>query len=466
MRKLFLLFVFAVTVSLSALAQQVTVKGTVVNASDQEPIIGATVAGKGTNVYAATDVDGEFTITVPASCKKLVVSYVGMYPLEVDVKPVVNVEMEENEQMLNEVVVTGYGGIKKAAFTGAASVIDSEVVEKKSEVNFVKSMEGTVTGFQYNNSTSMPGQYGSVTIRGMSTLGNTSSQPLYVIDGIPVNSEYDSMSSNNNYFDPMSAYNPNDIESITVLKDAAATAIYGSRAANGVIVITTKKGQEGKMNITFETRQGFTKMANSHHMEYANAFTTRDFWARGYSSRTGSTAQEGLDYMNDYLANVYGWNGITDTNWIDVVNRNAYYGDYNLSVSGGTGKTLYYANLNYSDVKGIVIGSSNQRYGGRLNVQSEYKWFQFGANVTYSHSINNAFSQSTVGSYTNPQVAAVSNLTPFDAVYNEDGSYAKVDFYNPLAVWDKELGDLNTVNNTTLVANPWLQINLPYGFWV
>ena len=455
--------VFALTVSLTALAQQVTVKGTVVSASDQEPIIGATVAGKGTGVFAATDVNGAFTITVPASCKKLIVSYVGMYPVEVDVKPEVHVAMEENEQMLNEVVVTGYGVTKKAAFTGAASVIDSEVVEKKSEVNFVKSMEGTVTGFQYNNSTSMPGQYGSVYIRGMGTL-SSSSQPLYVIDGVPVNSDYDSMSSNNNYFDPMAAYNPNDIESITVLKDAAATAIYGSRAANGVIVITTKKGQEGKMSITFETRQGFTKRANSHHMKYADAWTTRDFWASGVGARTGDY-EYGEQYIDAYLAAYSDWDGTYSVNWMDEISKTGYYADYNLSVSGGNGKTNYYINLNYNDANGIVIGANNKRYGGRVNVESEYKWFQVGANMSYSHSVNNAFSQSTGGSYTNPQVAAVSSLWPFDKVYEEDGSYANIYSYNPLAVWDKELGDLNRVTNNTLVVNPWLKVNLPYGFW-
>ena len=465
MRKLFLLLVFAVTVSLSALAQQVTVHGTVISASDQEPVIGATVTGKGTDIATVTDVNGQFVITVPASCKKLAITYIGMYPVEVDVKPQVNVVMEENASTLSEVVVTGYGVTKKAAFTGAASVIDSEVVEKKSEVNFVKSMEGTVTGFQYNNSTSMPGQWGSVYIRGLGTL-TSSSQPLYVIDGVPVNSDYDALYSNNNYFDPMSAYNPNDIESITVLKDAAATAIYGSRAANGVIVITTKKGQEGKMSITFETRQGFTKMANSHHMQFADAWTTRDFWAKGYAAYTKASFEDAGATIDKTITNNYGWDGKYSVDWMDLVTRNAYYGDYNLAVSGGNGKTNYYISLNYNDANGIVIASNNKRYGGRVNVESEYKWFQVGANMSYSHSINNAFSQSTGGSNTNPTVGALTSMNPFMKPYNEDGSYAYITNYNPLAVWDKELGDLNRTNNTTLVANPWLKVNLPYGFWV
>lgn len=462
------------TVTLPALAQDVTVKGTVVQASDQEPIIGATVRGKDTNAFTATDVNGEFTLSVPRNCKKIQVSYVGMYPVEVDVKPVVHVEMEQNEQMLSEVVVTGYGNIKKTAFTGAASVVDGEVVDKKSEVNFVKSLEGTVTGFQYNNSTSMPGQYGSVYIRGLGTL-SSSSQPLYVIDGVPINSDYDAMNSDtNNYFDPMAAYNPADIESITVLKDAAATAIYGSRAANGVIVITTKRGGQGNLNITFETRQGFSKVANNN-MKYANAQQMLGFMANQYGARLATTNPDLdwdylYDYSYDYWTNqfmgAYGWDGEYSTDWNKAIRRNAYFGDYTLSLNGTTGKTSYYASLNYNDAKGVIIGAQNKRYQGRLNVQSAYKWFEFGFNVSYSHSINDAFSQSTGGSFTNPTVSVITQLTPFDKIYNEDGSYANVDYYNPLAVWDKKLGDLNTTTNKTLVANPWLKLNLPYGFWI
>ena len=457
--------VFALTVSLTALAQQVTVKGTVVNASDQEPIIGATVAGKGVNVFAATDVNGQFTITVPASCKKLVVSYVGMYTVEVDVKPVVTVEMEENEQTLNEVVVTGYGVTKKAAFTGAASVVDGEVVDRKSEVNFVKSLEGTVTGFQYNNSTSSPGTYGSVQIRGIGTL-SSSSQPLYVIDGIPVESQADGMSaSGNNYFDPMAAYNPNDIESITVLKDAAATAIYGSRAANGVIVITTKKGGEGRLNITLETRQGFTMVGNNN-MKYATAQQMLPFLANSIvaSGQLGDyeTAE---NYIINRMMN-YGWDGVSSYDWVKEVTRKGYYADYNVSLSGSTGKTNYYINLNYNTANGAVIASSNKRYGGRVNLDTQYKWLSAGMNASYSWSDNDNFSQSTGGSNTNPIVGAVTSANVFYPFYNEDGTYNTRFNYNPLAVWDKELGDLNQVNNRNLVANPWLKLDLPYGFWI
>ena len=254
MKKLFLLLMMVAAIAVGASAQTVSVRGVVVTADD-EPVVGATVKAKGTSIGTQTDIDGNFRLTVPADVKRLTVSYVGMFPVEVAVKPEVRIVMENDEQMLDEVVVTGYGSTRKAAFTGAASVVDGDVVDRKSDANFVKSLEGTVTGFQYNNSTSAPGQWGSVYVRGMGSL-SSSSQPLYVIDGVPVNSDYDDLYDSNNYFDPMAAYNPADIESVTVLKDAAATAIYGSRAANGVVLLTTNKGGKARQIVTIETRPG------------------------------------------------------------------------------------------------------------------------------------------------------------------------------------------------------------------
>ncbi|MCM1441814.1 MAG: TonB-dependent receptor plug domain-containing protein, partial [Roseburia sp.] len=326
MKKLFLLLVTVAMFAFTSMAQTINVRGTVVSAEDEEPIAGATVKAKGTSIGTQTDIDGNFQLTIPVDCKKLQVTFVGMYPLEVNVKPVLHIVMESSETVLDEVVVTGYGSTRKAAFTGAASVVDGDVVDRKSDVNFVKSLEGTVTGFQYNNSTSAPGQWGSVYVRGMSSL-SSSSQPLYVIDGVPVNSDYDDMNSSNNYFDPMSAYNPADIESVTVLKDAAATAIYGSRAANGVIVITTKKGGQSKLNVTFETRQGFTSIANNN-MKYANAEQTMDFFANYYAAAggQGGDVQKCYTYLKDRY---FEWDGETDTDWVGLITRKAYYADYN-----------------------------------------------------------------------------------------------------------------------------------------
>lgn len=463
MKKLFLLLVTVTLLAFTSMAQTINVRGTVVSAEDDEPIAGATVKAKGTTIGTSTDVDGNFQLVIPVDVKKLQVTFVGMYPVEVNVKPVLHIVMENNETVLDEVVVTGYGSTRKAAFTGAASVVDGDVVDRKSDVNFVKSLEGSVTGFQYNNSTGMPGQWGSVYVRGMGSL-SSSSQPLYVIDGVPVNSDYDDMGDSNNYFDPMSAYNPSDIESVTVLKDAAATAIYGSRAANGVIVITTKKGGQSKLNVTFETRQGFSSVANNN-MKFASAEKMMDLVAKGYAVRYGETYEDSYDFFkNDYFE----WDGVTNTDWMDVVTRKAYYADYNLSFNGTSGSTNYYASFGYNDADGIVIGSSNKRYSGRINLDTKYKFLSVGVNASYSYSDNNSFSQATSGTMSAPTVAAISSMTPFDAPYVGEGADRTYNLplsYNPLALQDPDLGDLNQVNNQTLVANPWLRVDFGKGIW-
>lgn len=232
-------------------AQVSKVTGIVISEEDGLPVVGASVLVKGTNTGAVTDIDGNFTINnVPGTAKTLVISYIGLQTQEVPVQPVVKVTLRSDAETLDEVVVTGYGVQRKASFTGSATIVGEDVIAKKTDANFVKALEGAVPGIQMNNSTSMPGVWGSVYVRGRGSL-NSGTQPLYVIDGMPIDSDTDENSinySSNNAVDPMAALNPADIESVTVLKDAAATAIYGSRAANGVIVSPPRK--EKKENST------------------------------------------------------------------------------------------------------------------------------------------------------------------------------------------------------------------------
>ena len=467
MKKLILFLFFTMSLTLTTMAQNITVHGKVTLATDGEPVVGASVVAKGTKLGTLTDIDGKFRLSVPQTCKKLTISYIGMFPVEVDVKPEVNIVMEENRQMLDEVVVTGYGVTKKAAFTGSASVVDGDVVDKKSDMNFVKSLEGQVTGLQYSNVSNSPGMMGSVAIRGLGTI-YSNGQPLYVIDGVPVNSDVisNSSSSSGNYFDPMASYNPNDIESITVLKDAAATAIYGARAANGVIVITTKKGGQGNLNITFETRQGFNGIANNN-MKMANASQMMPFLAGGLvAAGQYDNAQEATEYLTGYFKEL-GWDGHSSYDWLDAISRKGYYSDYNLSINGSNSSTNYYINLNYNQSQGAIIASDNTRYGGRANIDTKYKWLSVGLNSSFSYSVFNGFSQSTSGAYANPVYSSFSQMNVFMPFRTPDGEYANcTSLYNPLAVWDKELGDLNTTRNQVVNLNPWLMVNLPYGFWV
>lgn len=227
MKKLtYLLFCLILGIGM-ATAQTTKVTGTVISADDNEPIIGASIVVKGTMVGTVTDFDGAFSLDVPSSAKTLVVSYVGMKTQEIEVKSNLRILMQTDNQSLDEVVVVAYGTAKKESFTGSAEIIKNEKIEKRTVANVSKALDGLVAGVQTTSGSGQPGSGSSVVIRGFGSI-KASQNPLYVVDGIP-------------YDGNINAINPNDIESMTVLKDASAGALYGSRGANGVVMITTKK---------------------------------------------------------------------------------------------------------------------------------------------------------------------------------------------------------------------------------
>lgn len=384
-----------------------------------------------------------------------------MQSQEVKIKPNVKVVLKSDAEVLDEVVVTGYGVQRKASFTGAASIVGEEAIAKKNDANFVKVLEGSVPGVQMNNSTSMPGVWGSVYIRGRASL-NSGTQPLYVIDGMPVNSDTDAMSTSaNNMVDPMSSINPADIESITVLKDAAATAIYGSRAANGVIVVTTKKGSEGKFNLNLDIKQGFVSMGNNN-MDFANAEESMKLFTDGLTAYQGGDWQENYNYLAD---NYFGWDRKTSTDWMDAITRKGYYQDYNLSAQGRNGNTGYYVSLGYLNTDGLIIGSDMERFSGRMNLDSKFKWATIGVNTSYSYSTQNGFSLSTAGSMSSPLTAAISSQTPMDPIYDSEGNYNNINMYNPIALMDEDTGELNENKMQTINLNPYLQVDFGLGIY-
>ena len=373
------------------------------------------------------------------------------------------VSMKPDTEVLDEVVVTGYGVQRKASFTGAAAVVGKDVLAKKTDANFVKALEGAVPGIQMNNSTSMPGIWGSIYVRGRGSL-NSGTQPLYVIDGMPVDSDTDDNSltySTNNTIDPMSSLNPADIESITVLKDAAATAIYGSRVANGVIVVTTKKGAEGKFNINLDIKQGFVTTANNN-MDFANAQQTMKLFTDGYTAAQGGDWQENYNYLAD---DYFGWDRKSSYDWMDAISRKGYYQDYNLNMQGRTGSTGYYVGLGYLNTEGLIIGSDLERFSGRLNLDTKFKWATLGVNSSYSYTTQNGFSLSTAGSMSSPLTAAVSSQTPMDPFYDSEGNYANINNYNPLALMDEKTGELNQSNTQMVNLNPYFQIDFGKGIY-
>lgn len=461
-RKLFLMLGCAF-LSIDLITAQISkVTGVVLSEEDHEPVVGASVLIKGTTIGAITDIDGKFQLTnVPSDAKKVVISFIGLQSQELPIQAVMKVSLKSDTEVLDEVIVTGYGVMKKTTFTGAANIADAKVLESKSDANFMKALEGSMPGVQMNNSTSMPGAQASIYIRGEGSI-NSGTQPLFIIDGMPMNSDTDAeTASYNRAFNPLANINAADIESVTVLKDANATAIYGSRAANGVVVITTKKGQEGAMHIDLDIKQGFTNIA-PNNLTFCDAQQTADLFAQGLVNKRNSTYT--YDEALAQIKKDYNWDGVSNYDWMDAITRTGYYQDYNISFSGGSTKTKFYASLGYLSQEGVAINSAMKRYSGRLNVESSYKYFSFGFNSSYAFADMDAFSQSTGGSYSNPFVAAALKATPLDPFYNEDGSYNMNIQYNPLAVYDEEAGDIYNTKTTTINLNPYLAINFGKGF--
>lgn len=465
MMKRFTLTVASLLMGMTAvMAQNTKVTGQVLD-ENGEPVIGASVVVKGTTIGTVTDFDGNFTLDVPSNGKQLEISYVGMKTKQVGVASNINAVLESDSQALDEVVVTGYGVQKKASFTGAASIIGEDVLSKKTDANFVKALEGSVPGVQMNNSSSMPGVWGSIYVRGRGSL-NSGTQPLYVIDGMPIDSDTDKNSLNsesNNQLDPMSTLNPSDIENITVLKDAAATAIYGSRAANGVIIVTTKKGKEGKFNINLDIKQGFVSMANNN-MDFANAQQSMNLFANGLAASNPDryTIESAYNYLAD---DYFGWDRKSSYDWMDAITRKGYYQDYNLNLQGKQGNTGYYASLGYLNTEGLVRSSDLERFSGRLNLDSKFNWATIGINTSYSYSTQNGFSLSTSGSMSSPITAAISSMLPMYPYYDENGDYANVNLYNPLALTDETCGELNETKMQVINLNPYLQIDFGKGIY-
>lgn len=256
-------------ISLQAVAQQRTISGTIVSSEGNEPLIGATITVKGAETRGTvTDVNGKYTLQIEAKDKILVVAYLGMKTqhLKVPATNKLDIVLEPENMRLDDVVVTGYGNFTKSSFTGSANTLKGDLMKNIPVVSVEQKLQGLTTGVNITSSSGQPGANQNIRIRGMGSF-NASQEPLFVIDGIPVSSGSlstggaDAAYMNNSKTNIMSTLNPSDIENITIIKDAAAASLYGSRAANGVILITTKRGQAGRARVTFNVSAGFSNAA-------------------------------------------------------------------------------------------------------------------------------------------------------------------------------------------------------------
>ncbi len=399
MKKLFLLLTALVAIAISAAAQNRTFHGTVLSAADDEPLIGATVTPLGGGHPVATDVDGHFAITVPASVKEIKVTYVGMQPKTVTLTEGLKIFLEYSTNVLDQVVVTGYGSGKKlGSVVGSVSVVGDKVFENTPSANFVDALQGQVPGLAINSSSGDPSSNSnSIVLRGRNGL-NTDSSPLFICDGAPIDQSL------------FMSMNPADIESVTVLKDAASIAIYGSRGANGIIVITTKRGKYGaQAKATFRASYGWSSMVkdNVDMMDSKQYMQFRDMIGQPLS---GSVKN---------LINTYNIN----TDWRSELFSNSAP-TYNVEgqVSGGSENLSYYLSLNHYSQEGIIENSSLRRTTMSFNIDSKVNsWFRVGlnGNLSFRRSKANLEDKAESGElYTeNPMLLARMGL-PFDSPYS------------------------------------------------
>ena len=427
-RLTFLLFCLLLGIGM-ANAQTTKVTGTVISAEDNEPIIGASIVVKGTTIGTVTDFNGAFSLDVPSSAKTLVVSFVGMKSQEIGIKPTLHVVLAADNQMLDEVMVVAYGTAKKSSFTGAASSVNAEKVLKDVPVtSFEQALQGATTGLTVNSSSGQPGAGLSIRIRGTGSM-NATNEPLYVIDGVPVISgdiAVSGVSNDSKAFNIMSSINPSDIENITVLKDAAAASLYGSRAANGVILITTKRGKEGKTQINFKANWGFSDWAvknretvsgeQQHELTYEAYYNEGILYKDMSEEEARVYAQEGADTFAP-LRDHY-------SNWEDALfKKSAFNQNYEFSAQGGSELTNFFASLNYKTEDGMINTTGMEGFTGRVNVTHKSKdgKMQMGANISFSKQKSEMASEGTA--YANAYFVKNWYAIPNLPIYNEDGSF-------------------------------------------
>lgn len=338
----------------TAYSQDVTITGTVTDANS-EPLVGVNVLVKGTTTGAITDIDGNFSVSGKKG-STLVFSYIGMLTQEVVYKgTALRVVMKDDSKALEEVVVIGYQTVKKSDLTGAVAVVDTKEMKKSAAGTLVSQMQGLATGINVRSS-GRAGEDASIEIRGVGSLSNNS--PLWVIDGMIT--------------DPGVDFNPADAESIQILKDASAAAIYGSRAANGVIIVTTKKGTKGPMKVNVSVKETLEWSPKFDLMNAAEYIKYNDI-AYNEAIKDGIATVNSTQKHSQY-----------DTNWQDEVLKTALVQDYNVSLSGGGDSGSYFVSAGYYNNDGVSYGNTFDRYSFRVNTQGKKGWFSFGENLAYS----------------------------------------------------------------------------------
>ncbi len=416
-------------------AQDVDVSG-VVSGEAGEPIPGVNVLVQGTTIGTVTDIDGQYNLRTPEDATTLTFSFIGYQTVEVEIgnNAVVDVTMQDDVSQLSEVVVTGYGSQIKRELTGNIASVSGEQIEDIPVPTIEQAMQGRAAGVFIESNSGKLGQGVKVRVRGSSSV-TASNQPLYVVDGIPITSQSQSNPTANSDTNPLSDINFNDVESVEVLKDASAAAIYGARASNGVVLITTKQGKEGKTSFNLNAFTGFNEPTNRREFlntaEYVELFTEA-------AANSGIDEDFVQDRFTRYSAgNPEAWQNpsspdYTDTDWQDEIFRRGAINQVNLSANGGNEKTRFYISGSYSDQEGIIKTNRFRRYSGRLNLNhSATDRLSFGTNFSLSRSVNDRLPNDNSFSTPVQSIALQPMTPPVDPRTGElSGNYTQ--YYNPL----------------------------------
>ncbi|CCH53990.1 TonB-dependent receptor [Fibrisoma limi BUZ 3] len=401
-----------------------------------EELPGVSVVIKGTSTGTVTDASGNFTLNVPDNNAVLVFSFVGFQSKEVPVnnQTTLNVTLATDVRALSEVVVVGYGTQRRQELTTAVTSVNSKSIERQPVSGFDQALQGQAPGIQVTSPTGAPGAGINVRIRGNNSVSLTNS-PLYVIDGVPVLPTYDrELGVGNQRPNPLNTLNPNDIESIDVLKDGAAAAIYGLRASNGVVVITTKRGKTGKAQVNFNAYYGIQQLRRKIPLLNSRQFA--EYFNDAQAAAGNPPAFTNLDSLP------------YNTDWQDAVYRQAAIRNYQISLSGGTDKTKYYVSGGYFKQDGIALNSGFDRYSFKLNLDQQMSTrFRMGTSLNLSRTNTNGSVRSELGAGNSGTVLGALAQIPTIPIRNADGNYS----INPFQQFDNPVGNLLETRNNAVI---------------
>jgi len=466
---------------LVAEAQVKSITGTVISSDDDMGIPGVSVSVKGTTIGTVTNLDGVYQLEVPSDAATLIFSFVGMKTQEAPISgSVINATLVPDVIGVDEVMVVAYGTSTKGSFTGSAGVVEAKEIEKRQVSNISNALAGTVAGVQVLSNNGQPGSSATIRVRGVGSI-NAGTNPLYVVDGVPFDGD-------------LSSLNSADIESMTVLKDAASTALYGARGANGIIMITTKKGKSGETKVTFDAKVGsnaraiknydvLTSPKNYTEMAYA-AIYNAGIYNLGYdpvqansyaNARLTSNSEGGYGYKVYTLPageSLVGTNGklnpnatlgyndgeyyYTPDNWADETFQNNMRQEYNLTISGANEKQNFYLSFGYLDDEGIVAGSGFNRFSGRFKGDQKVNdWLKVGANVNFNKIESNYPGEQTSTSSSGNAFFIANYVAPVYPMYVRDGETMQVMDINGRKVYDYGDGvSTNFSRSFMQIANP------------